>query len=159
MSAIDIFDNRSLWAVLTAWFLAQVLKMPIHYSQTREWDWGLLLSTGGMPSSHSALVSSTAYSIGLFQGFDSPAFTLAFALASIVIYDATGIRRQAGRHAELLNAIIRDLKEGRPLKKGSPLRQETQEQLKEVLGHTPFEALIGTLFGIVVAQIFWLLWG
>jgi hypothetical protein len=159
MSAIDIFDNRSLWAVLTAWFLAQVLKMPIHYSQTREWDWGLLLSTGGMPSSHSALVSSTAYSIGLFQGFDSPFFTLAFALAAVVIYDATGIRRQAGRHAKLINDIIHDLKEGRPLKKGSPLRQETQEQLKEVLGHTPFEALIGTLFGIVVTQIFWLLWG
>lgn len=159
MSAIDIFDNRSLWAVLTAWFLAQVLKMPIHYSQTREWDWGLLLSTGGMPSSHSALVSSTAYSIGLFQGFDSPFFTLAFALAAVVIYDATGIRRQAGRHAKLINDIIQDLKEGRPLKKGSPLRQETQEQLKEVLGHTPFEALMGTLLGIVVAQIFWLLWG
>ncbi|MEA3352029.1 MAG: divergent PAP2 family protein [Chloroflexota bacterium] len=159
MTAISLFENHSLWAALTAWFLAQVLKMPIYYLSAKQWDWGLLLSAGGMPSSHSALVSAAAYAIGLFQGFDRPVFALAVTLAVIVIYDATGIRRQAGKHAALINTIIRDLKEGHLLRKGHPLRQETQEQLKEVLGHTPLEAMAGTIFGIIIAQIFWIRWG
>jgi len=71
------------------------------------------------------------------------------ALAVIVIYDATGIRRQAGRHAEIINTMIRDLTKGHPLK---------QQQLREVLGHTPLEALAGTLLGLVVAQLIWFLW-
>jgi uncharacterized protein len=150
MKTLPLIDNPVLWAALMAWFLAQTLKIPIEYFRSRKWDWVLWLRAGGMPSSHSAFVSSTAHAIGLFYGFESPLFTVSVVLAVIVIYDATGIRRQAGMHAELINAIIKDLRDGHPL------RQETQKQLREVLGHTPFEAVMGTILGIVTAQLLWL---
>lgn len=151
MKTLPIIDNPVLWAAMLAWILAQTLKIPIEYFRSRKWEWILWLRAGGMPSSHSAFVSSTSHAIGLFHGFGTPLFAISVVMAIIVIYDATGIRRQAGIHAELINAIIRDLREGHPL------RQETQKQLREVLGHTPFEALMGTIFGIVFAQLFWFL--
>jgi acid phosphatase family membrane protein YuiD len=149
MNLLGIFHNYVLAASLTAWGLAQFIKVPLEYVRTREWDWGLLLSTGGMPSSHSALVAGVAHGIGLSQGFDSPLFAISVALAMVVIYDATGIRRQAGKHAEIINAIIDDLAHGHPLK---------EEQLREVLGHTPLQAVGGTLLGIFIAQLFWAFW-
>jgi acid phosphatase family membrane protein YuiD len=97
-----------------------------------------------MPSSHSALVAAAAHGIGLTLGFDSPFFAGAVVVAMVVIYDATGIRRQAGRHAEIINTIINDLVEGHPLH---------QEQLGEVLGHSPMEAIVGMLMGVVLAQL------
>jgi len=102
-----------------------------------------------MPSSHSALVAATAHVIGLHTGFDSPLFALALVVAIVVIYDATGIRRQAGKHAEIINTMINELAHGHPLK---------SELLREVLGHTPLEALVGTLLGVAVAQIYWVIW-
>lgn len=149
MNITGILSNYVLIAALAAWALAQIIKIPLEYIRTRRWNWALLLSTGGMPSSHSALVASAAHGTGLFAGFDSPVFALAVALAMVVIYDATGIRRQAGRHATLLNAIIRDLASGHPLK---------EEQLREVLGHTPLQAFGGTLLGILIAQLGWMVW-
>jgi uncharacterized protein len=149
MKALPLIDSPVLWAALLAWFLAQTLKIPIEYFRSRKWEWVLWLRAGGMPSSHSAFVSSTSHAVGLFHGFETPLFAVSVVLAVIVIYDATGIRRQAGMHAELINAIIKDLREGHPL------RQETQEQLREVLGHTPFEAVMGTILGIVIAQLLW----
>ncbi|HLB65499.1 MAG TPA: divergent PAP2 family protein [Anaerolineales bacterium] len=149
MSLLALFDNRALVACMIAWGLAQALKLPIEYALTRTWDWSLLLRAGGMPSSHSALVSAAAHAIGLTEGFDSPIFALAIAIAMVVIYDATGIRRQAGRHAEIINAMVRDLVEGHPLR---------QEQLREVLGHSPFEAFVGLVMGILVAQLTIMLW-
>jgi hypothetical protein len=101
-----------------------------------------------MPSSHSALVISVTHAIGLFEGYDSPLFAVGVAFCMVVIYDATGIRRQAGKHAELINAMIRDLASGHPLK---------QEQLREVLGHSPLEVLGGIILGIVVAQAIWMI--
>ncbi len=149
MRAAAVIHNQALIAALTAWALAQVAKLPIEYALTRRWNWSLLLRAGGMPSSHSALVTAAAHGIGLTTGFDAPAFALAVVVAMVVIYDATGIRRQAGRHAEIINAMVRDLVEGHPLR---------QEQLREVLGHSPLEALVGALLGIVVAQLLhWLL--
>ncbi|HLE16069.1 MAG TPA: divergent PAP2 family protein [Anaerolineales bacterium] len=150
MDLIGIFSNPALTAGLTAWGIAQLVKVPLNYLLNRRWDWVLLLRAGGMPSSHSALVAAVAHAIGLFVGFDTPLFGLALAVAIIVIYDATGIRRQAGMQAEVLNAMIRDLARGHPLK---------QAQLREVLGHTPLEALAGTLLGVAVAQVVWWLWG
>ena len=127
----------------------RALKVPLEYLRTRTWNWSLLLRAGGMPSSHTALITGVAHAIGLFQGFASPLFALAATIAIIVIYDATGIRRQAGKHAELINAMINDLASGHPLK---------GEQLREVLGHTPLEALAGFLLGLVTAQIIWLIY-
>jgi acid phosphatase family membrane protein YuiD len=147
---LTVFRNPPLITALSAWALAQILKMPVHYAQTRIWDWSLLLRAGGMPSSHSALVTATAHGIGLAIGFDTPLFALSVTVAMIVIYDATGIRREAGRQAAIINAIVQDILEGHPLR--------SQEKLREVLGHSPMEALVGSILGIVVAQIFVPLW-
>jgi acid phosphatase family membrane protein YuiD len=144
-----IFHNYVLIATLTAWAIAQLLKVPIEYLETRRWNWALLVQAGGMPSSHSSLIVAATHGIGLSMGFDSALFALAFAMAMIVIYDATGIRRQAGKHAELINAMINDLAAGHPLK---------EEQLREVLGHTPMEALGGIFLGLIVAQLTWMVW-
>jgi acid phosphatase family membrane protein YuiD len=141
-----ILFNQPLIAALVANILAQIFKFILGYLRNRRWDWVLLLRAGGMPSSHSALVAGVAHSLALTQGFGSPYFALAFVLAVVVIYDATGIRRQAGKHAHIINKMITELAYGHPLK---------QEQLREVLGHTPLEALAGTILGILVAQIIW----
>ncbi len=139
-----LLSNTVLIAALIAWSIAQVIKLPLHYLLKHEWDWSLLMSAGGMPSSHSALVVAVTHAIGLTQGFGSPLFALAIVVAMIVLYDATGVRRQAGEHARVINAIVSDLVAGHPLK---------EEQLKELLGHTPGEVLAGATLGLVVAQI------
>jgi uncharacterized protein len=146
---VSLLHNYVLIAALVAWAIAQSLKVPIEYLQTRKWNWALLVQAGGMPSSHSALVVGTTHAIGLSVGFGSALFALAFTVTMIVIYDATGIRRQAGKHAEKINLMINDLAAGNPLK---------QEQLAEVLGHTPAEALGGIILGLLVAQLIWLFW-
>jgi uncharacterized protein len=147
MPFTGVLSNPVLIAALVAWGLAQIIKVPLEYLRLKNWDWALLLRAGGMPSSHSALVAACAHSTGLFYGFDTPVFALAGVVAMVVIYDATGIRRQAGKHAEIINTIMRDLTHGHPLR---------EEQLREVLGHTPVEALGGTIFGLVIAQLLWM---
>jgi acid phosphatase family membrane protein YuiD len=147
MNPASIILNPILIPALIAWSLAQIVKVPLEFFYTKRWNWSLLLQAGGMPSSHSALVSAACLAAGLFMGFDSSEFAISFVLAMVVIYDATGIRRQAGKHAEIINAMIEDLTTGHPLK---------TEQLREVLGHTPLEALGGTLLGIAVALVTWM---
>ncbi len=146
---MSLLHNYVLIAALIAWVIASVLKVPIEYLQTHKWNWALLVQSGGMPSSHTTLIVAVAHGIGLSVGFGTPLFALAFAMAMVVIYDATNIRRQAGKHAELINAMINDLAAGHPLK---------EEQLREVLGHTPVEALGGILLGLIVAQVTWMVW-
>ncbi|TET84292.1 MAG: divergent PAP2 family protein [Anaerolineales bacterium] len=145
MSPLAALDNRVLIAALLAWAVAQGLKMPIEYARTRRWNWVLLLRAGGMPSSHSSSVAALAHGIGLSVGYDSAMFALAVVVAMVVIYDATGIRRQSGLHAEVINVLVHDLLEG------NPMRHE--KQLREVLGHSPLEALVGLFLGLAVAQI------
>lgn len=145
MSPFAALDNRVLIAALLAWAVAQGLKMPIEYARTRRWNWVLLLRAGGMPSSHSSLVTALAHGIGLSVGYDSAMFALAVVVAMVVIYDATGIRRQSGLQAEAINILVRDLL------KGHPMRHE--KQLREVLGHSPLEAIVGLCLGLAVAQI------
>jgi acid phosphatase family membrane protein YuiD len=144
-----IFQNYVLIAGLIAWAIAQTIKVPLEFLQTHRWNWALLVQAGGMPSSHTALLVGVTHGIGLSTGFNSPLFALAFAMCMIVIYDATGIRRQAGIHAERINSMINDLAAGQPVK---------QEQLVEVLGHTPMEVLGGILLGLIVAQFIWMVW-
>lgn len=146
---LSVFANPVLWSGLTAWALAQALKVPLDYLRSGTWHWHLLLEAGGMPSSHSAFIVAIAHSIGLSTGFNTPLFALAFGMAVIVVYDATGIRRQTGIHAELLNIMLHDLASGHPLK---------NQQVREVFGHTPLEALAGVLLGLAVAQGVWILW-
>jgi len=88
MPLAGVFANSVLICVLAAWASAQIVKVPLEYLRTRKWQWGWLLTTGGLPSSHSALIVSAANAIGLFFGFDTPLFALAVAVAMIVTYDA-----------------------------------------------------------------------
>jgi uncharacterized protein len=144
-----ILQNHVLLTGLIGWFLAQALKIPIDLFQSRHWNWALFFAAGGMPSSHSALVTSTAIAVGLHYGFDNPLFAVAVATAMIVVYDATGIRRQAGMQAQKINILVEELLQGHPI---------SQEHLREVLGHTPLEAIGGVLLGTSVAVALWLLW-
>jgi uncharacterized protein len=139
-----VFRNPVLIGALIAWSLAQGAKLPLEYLRLHRWNWSLLFSTGGMPSSHTALVTAIALGTGMVAGYDSPVFALATVLAMVVIYDATGIRRQAGLHAEMINTMMQDMMEGHPLQ---------QERLAEVLGHSPAEAAVGFVLGIVVETI------
>src|SRR5512135_1108134 len=141
--------NPMLVTALTAWFLSGLLKVPIEYLETKKWNWALLFSPGGMPSSHSSLVTATMLSVGLFDGFDTATFAVAFAVMMIVVYDAAGVRRQAGFHAEKINAIINELFAGHPI---------SGEQLNEVLGHTPRQVIGGVVTGIIIALLVWLVW-
>jgi acid phosphatase family membrane protein YuiD len=144
----DLLNNGMLISCLLGWFLAQAVKPFVHYARTRRWNWGLWFSAGGMPSSHSALMSSMALSVGLFEGFGSAEFAIAVAITMIVVYDAAGVRRQAGMHAERINRMINELFSGQPL---------SEKQLKEVLGHTPRQVIVGVIFGMTIAVVVWLL--
>lgn len=144
MPVNGIFYNLVLITGLTAWALAQVLKIPIHFLFRRQWQWALVFSSGGMPSSHSALMSATTLAIALFHGFDTPLFALSFAISMVVLYDATGVRRQAGFHAQKINLVINELFTGQPV---------SEKQLQEVLGHSPLEVVAGTLLGVLIALL------
>jgi acid phosphatase family membrane protein YuiD len=148
MNLMGLFENQVLIGTLAAWLLAQGLKPPMEYLRSREWKWRTLLSAGGMPSSHSALVVGATHGIGLFVGYDSPLFALAVAITMIVIYDAAGVRRQAGMHAERINVLFDELLHG---------HMWGENELREVLGHTPLEVTGGILLGMVVATVNWLI--
>ena len=152
MPFIGIFSNPVFIACIISSLLAQILKMPLTYLMTRKWDWSLMFGTGGMPSSHSAVVTAAAAGVGHYVGFDTPLFGLAFAVASVVIYDATNIRRQAGFHAQQINRIIQEVFQG----KTKPV--DEFDELREVLGHSPGEALGGVILGILVSLLTWVIW-
>ena len=145
----ELVQNQVLIAALLGWFIAQTLKLPIHYFRYKRWSWALWFSAGGMPSSHSSLITATTLACGLYEGFDSPVFALAFAVSMVILYDAAGVRRQAGIHARRINALIEEFFSGHPI---------SQERLKEVLGHTPREVLAGMGLGIAIAVVLKLIW-
>jgi len=148
---LDFFKSPIAISALLGWVLAQLIKLPVGYLRTKKWDWALLINAGGMPSSHSALMSAVSTAIGLSQGWDSPIFILALSSTGIVIYDATGVRRQAGFHAERINEILRSFVTEHKI--DEPQKME----LLEIIGHSPAEAAIGALLGIVIAIVVWLL--
>ncbi|MFA5838192.1 MAG: divergent PAP2 family protein [Bellilinea sp.] len=145
----ELFSNQVLICALLGWFLGQFLKVPIEYLTRRRWNWALWFSSGGMPSSHSSLMVSTTLAIGLYHGFGTPLFALAFAMSMIVIYDAAGVRRQAGFHAQKINIVFEELFHGRPI---------PQERLIEVLGHTPRQVLGGIFLGVVITLVVYAVW-
>lgn len=145
----ELVRNQVLVAALLGWFIAQTLKLPIHYFRYKRWSWALWFSAGGMPSSHSSLITATTLACGLYEGFDSPVFALAFAVSMVILYDAAGVRRQAGIHAQRINTLIEEIFSGHPI---------SQERLKEVLGHTPREVLAGMGLGIAIAVVLKLIW-
>jgi len=132
----------SLWAGVVGWMVAQSTKMLITLIQSRKLDFRYYVSTGGMPSAHSAMSSAVATAIGFTEGFDTAAFTLGFCFAAVVMFDAQTVRAAAGKQARLLNQIV------------SELFQEhhfSDVKLKELLGHTRLEVFFGMLTGIVSA--------
>ncbi len=129
-----------------SWATAQFFKVLINLWLNKKLDWRRCFGMGGMPSSHTALVISLVISIGVHEGVQSSMFAIALALAAVVIYDALGVRRETGRQSQVLNQIITEmLVEGKPI---------TEQQLKELVGHTPLEVLGGLIVGITVTLIF-----
>ena len=138
---INILDNSVLAWGLVACGLAQFSKLLFELILKKRWRPSVLIETGGMPSSHSALVTGTAAGIGLQLGFDDPLFALASTIAFIVMYDASGIRRSAGLTAAKVNQIA----------KSNSSESSSETILKESLGHTKIEVLIGSILGPTVA--------
>lgn len=136
----ELFDNASLSWGLTACGLAQLSKLFIELIRFRRWRPAVLVETGGMPSSHSALVTGTAAGLGWTMGFDHPLFALAATVAFIVMYDASGIRRAAGFTAERVNALPDEL-----------WTETLEKPLKESLGHSRMQVLVGSLIGPAIA--------
>lgn len=141
-----ILDNTALIAAVTAWFIAQTLKVILSLIITRRFDFTRFVGTGGMPSSHSALVMSVSTAVGLQYGFGSGLFAVSICIASIVMTDAAGVRRSAGETAALVNRVVEHL-----IQDG--LKGITEDELKELIGHTPIEVIVGGALGIAVAII------
>lgn len=154
-----VLENYPLIAALSAIILAQIIKLPINYFVNRKLEPMIIFSNGGMPSSHSAFVSSLTAAIGIEYGFNSPFFAITAVFALITMWDAAGIRYQASMHAQILNILIQDFQnlvehvKYKSKKSNVPLKELLGAPLKELLGHKPFEVLVGSLFGITVAII------
>jgi acid phosphatase family membrane protein YuiD len=144
----DLITNWVLIIPLCAWVLAQLIKMLIALSQGKGLDLTFFVSSGGMPSAHSAMVSALATAIAMTYGLGSTYFAISVILAIIVMYDAAGVRQSVGLQSVVLNRIILELKRKEPLVK-------IEAGLRELMGHTPFEVIIGAGLGIVLAWL-WL---
>ncbi len=141
----DIFTNKFVYVPLLLWFCIQTIKVITDLIKNKKFNFKRVFGAGGMPSSHSAIVTSLATLIGKEYGFGSGIFAISLIFAFVVMYDAAGVRRAAGKQAALLNKLI----ETPGLK---PL--EVQGKLVEVLGHTPFQVIVGAVIGIIAGFIF-----
>lgn len=142
----EILNNWVLFAALSASLLAQILKLIIDYIMHRKINVRVLVTTGGMPSSHSALVTALAVGVALTKGWGSVEFAIASIFAVIVMYDAAGVRQAAGKQARILNQIIDELFQEHP--------EFDEQRLKELLGHTPMQVIMGSILGVIIAWLF-----
>lgn len=138
-----------LIACLTGWLVSSLLKIPTFYLLHKKFNLKQAFGTGGMPSSHASTMTATTLAIGLFSGFDHPAFAIAIAVSMIVIYDAAGVRREAGNHAVIINQLIDEYVKSDLI---------DQKKLKEMIGHTPLEVVGGIFTGLLTTTILWLIW-
>lgn len=143
----DIFNNSVITVPVFAWFVAQTAKVIYDLEKFKKIDVRRFVGSGGMPSSHAAFVTSLATVVGVKSGWGSSEFGIAFALAMVVMYDASGVRRAAGKQAQVLNKIILESQESGKL-------NHLDVKLKELIGHTPVEVLVGALIGILFGFIF-----
>lgn len=143
-SFIGFIQNKYIYVPILLWFFIQTYKVIHDLIKTKKINFKRIIGAGGMPSSHSAVVSSLATLIGKYEGVDTPIFALALIIALVVMYDACGVRRAAGKQAAVLNKIIETpgLTGGR-----------VYEKLVEALGHTPVQVFVGALIGIIVGLI------
>lgn len=142
----ELISNQVLISAVVSWTVAQILKTMIDFGLNRSFSAERLVGSGGMPSSHSATVCSLAVSAGLCHGLSSFEFAVCFVLASVVMYDAIGVRQETGKQAKLLNMIV----EQDWFKLDD---KEVQERLKEFVGHTPLQVLAGGILGIIIALV------
>lgn len=139
-----IFRNKIIIIAFITWILNQSLKLMVFYITEKKWDIRRFVGAGGMPSTHSALSICVATTIGLKEGWESPLFALAIVIAFIIMADAAGVRRATGEQAKVLNKIILEFFEERKIR---------DKNLKELVGHTPFEVIVGAFIGIIMAWI------
>lgn len=146
----ELLTNSCFLAGFTGWFVAQALKIPFGAIVSKKIEWRRFFAAGGMPSSHTAMVVSLTIMVAFTEGIGSPLFAACFAFGSIVMYDAAGVRRETGRQGKAINDILGSfIMEGRPI---------SDAEMKEIVGHTPFEVFIGSLVGIVCALVWvWIL--
>ena len=137
----DVLYNHSLLCALLGWFAAQSLKVVLYFVVEHKWNFKRFFGSGGMPSSHSSMVVALTVMVGATQGFGTVVFACCVVLSCIVMYDAAGVRREAGTQAAVINQFIRDV-----LINGKPI---TEEELKELIGHTPLEVLGGAIVGLL----------
>ncbi|WP_020062118.1 divergent PAP2 family protein [Bacillus sp. 123MFChir2] len=133
-----ILHNNPLMSAVIAWFLAQLAKVIMTLVKKREFDFAQFFASGGMPSSHSSTVTALAIAIGIEEGFSSSIFAIATIFAIIVMYDASGVRLAVSKQAKILNDFFHG-------------RQTEYKKLNELVGHTPYQVIVGALLGIVVA--------
>ena len=157
MNLLALLHNTPLLLSIFSILLAQLIKVPIHLFFTKKLDWSLLTSTGGMPGSHSTAVTSLATAVGFETGLDSPSFAIAAMFAGIVMYDASGVRYQAGQHAVIINRMRNELALFFREIKHWPEKNEEEkiQELKTLLGHKPSEVLFGALTGIIISLLFY----
>lgn len=141
----QILKNKIFMNMILAWIVAQTIKVTIGVARERRFNFRWFVGTGGMPSSHAAGASCLATSIGLSYGFDSVYFALAAAFAIVVMFDAQGVRRSTGRQAGILNRIMDDIYWQGRIK---------ENRLRELVGHTPIEVIMGFLLGVSIALLF-----
>lgn len=136
--------NKYLYVPLLVWICIQTYKVIYELIKTKKFNFKRIIGAGGMPSSHSAVVTTLATMIGKYEGLDTPIFAMAVIFSLVVMYDAAGVRRAAGKQARLLNKIV-----------DTPglSRVEVQEKLVEALGHTPLQVLVGAIIGIAVGVL------
>jgi acid phosphatase family membrane protein YuiD len=137
-----LLANDVLGACLVAWLIAQFSKPVLHYAYTRRVNLRYLVSAGGMPSSHSAVVVALATRVGIDSGVNSIVFALSAVFAAVVMYDAAGVRRAVSVQARILNRMLTEMLEA---------QRFNEEQLRELIGHTPFEVFVGALIGALSA--------
>jgi len=145
----DIFNqisqNSVLITAVISWLIAQIMKVILVFIINKKLDFGRIVGSGGMPSSHSSFVVSLAVATGLSSGFNSTAFAICTCFALVVMYDAAGVRRSAGQQARILNQLVDNWGRGN--------FEDTDKRLKELLGHTPMEVFAGAFLGIIVALL------
>ncbi len=141
---MSIIQNKYIYIPFGLWFFIQLFKVIYDLITTKKFNFKRILGAGGMPSSHSAVVAGLATLVGKNEGWDTPLFALTLIFAFVVMYDAAGVRRAAGKQAKLLNKII----ETPGLKV-----EEVQEKLVEVLGHTPKQVIVGAIIGIIAGAL------
>lgn len=141
----DILHNQVLLVALVACLIAQALKLIIELGKNRKFNLRVMVETGGMPSAHSALVTALASGVGQTVGWASTEFAIAVVFAVIVMYDAAGVRQAAGKQARVLNQIIDEFFQGD--------HHFNEERLKELLGHTPVQVIVGSILGVFVSWV------